>query len=173
MPLLAELGVPVEYTFTDIAPSFIAAARKKYKAYTFMRFATHDIEKPPSHNLVSSQHLVVASNAVHATHSLSVSLRNIHKLLRPDGVLLLLELTEKQQWLDLIFGLLEGWWLFDDGRLHALSNEQHWRRELHAAGYGHVDWTDGGCAENRLQRIIIATASGPQYVRQSVVTVQS
>jgi len=138
-----------------------------------MRFATHDIEKPPSHNLVSSQHLVVASNAVHATHSLSVSLRNIHKLLRPDGVLLLLELTEKQQWLDLIFGLLEGWWLFDDGRLHALSNEQHWRRELHAAGYGHVDWTDGGCAENRLQRIIIATASGPQYVRQSVVTVQS
>ncbi|KAK4555343.1 hypothetical protein LTR86_007640 [Recurvomyces mirabilis] len=165
VPLLAELGVPVEYTFTDIAPSFIAAARKKYKAYSFMRFATHDIEKAPSDDLMSSQHLVVASNAVHATHSLSVSLSNIHKLLRPDGFLLLLELTDQQQWLDLIFGLLEGWWLFDDGRSHALSSEKHWERELHAAGYGHVDWTDGHYAENRLQRITIATASGPQHNR--------
>ncbi|KAH8787788.1 hypothetical protein F5883DRAFT_396932, partial [Diaporthe sp. PMI_573] len=32
-PLLAELGVPVEYTFTDLAPSFVAAARKRFKEY--------------------------------------------------------------------------------------------------------------------------------------------
>ncbi|KAJ8123649.1 hypothetical protein O1611_g9543 [Lasiodiplodia mahajangana] len=32
VPLLATLDIPVEYTFTDLAPSFVAAARKKFKA---------------------------------------------------------------------------------------------------------------------------------------------
>lgn len=34
VPLLAKLQVPVEYTFTDLAPSFVAAARKKFKTYS-------------------------------------------------------------------------------------------------------------------------------------------
>ena len=162
VPLLAELNIPVEYTFTDLASSFVAAARKKYKAYPFMRFMTHDIEKSPPADLVGTQHLVIASNAVHATHSLPISLTNIRKFLRQDGFLMMLEMTETLRWVDMIFGILEGWWLFDDGRQHALSHQSRWERELHAAGYGHVDWTDGERPENRIQRIIIAMASGVQ-----------
>ncbi|KAF2172613.1 hypothetical protein M409DRAFT_35387 [Zasmidium cellare ATCC 36951] len=173
VPLLAELtaefNVPVEYTFTDLSPSFVAAARKKYKSYPFMKFFAHDIEKPPSDaSLVGSQHLVVASNAVHATHSLPVSLKNIHKFLRPDGFVMMLEMTSQVRWVDMIFGLLEGWWLFDDGRPHALSHQSNWEKELHAAGYGHVDYTDGHHPENTIQRIIIAKASGSQHDRLPV-----
>ena len=165
VPLLASLNIPVEYTFTDLAPSFVAAARKEYKGYPFMKFCAHDIEKQPADNLIGTQHLIVASNAVHATHSLPESLKNIRKALRPDGFLMMLEMTETVRWVDIIFGLLEGWWLFDDGRQHALSHQSHWEKELHDAGYGHVDWTDGHLPENRVQRIIIAMASGPQYDR--------
>lgn len=114
-PLLADLGVPVEYTFTDLAPSFVAAARKKFKAYPFMKFRAHDIEAVQADDLLGSQHLIVASNAVHATHSLTRSLSNIRKALRPDGFLMMLEMTETLRWVDIIFGILEGWWLFDDG----------------------------------------------------------
>ncbi|KAL9629234.1 MAG: hypothetical protein Q9204_005391 [Flavoplaca sp. TL-2023a] len=168
VPLLADMKVPGEYTFTDLAPSFVATARKQYKGYPFMKFCNHDIEKAPADNLVNTQHLIVASNAVHATRSLPESLKNIRKALRSDGLLMMLEMTETVRWVDIIFGLLEGWWLFDDGRQHALSHQLHWERELHNAGYGHVDWTDGHLPENRVQRIIIAMASGSQQDRLQV-----
>ncbi|KAL8993291.1 MAG: hypothetical protein Q9169_006452 [Polycauliona sp. 2 TL-2023] len=168
VPLLAEMKVPVEYTFTDLAPSFVAAARKKYKAYPFMKFCSHDIEKVPADNLIGTQHLIVASNAVHATRSLPESLTNIRKALRPDGLLMMLEMTQTLRWVDIIFGLLEGWWLFEDGRLHALSHQSHWEEALHNAGYGHVDWTDGHLPESQVQRLLIAMASGPQQPRLRV-----
>ncbi|KAJ5641292.1 hypothetical protein N7490_005292 [Penicillium lividum] len=165
VPLLANLGAPVEYTFTDLAPSFVAAARRQYKSYPFMSFRVHDIEKEPAEDLIGTQHLVIASNAVHATHSLTISLKNMRKMLRPDGFLMMLEMTQTVPWVDIIFGLLEGWWLFDDGRTHAITHESRWEKELHSVGYGHVEWTDGHLPENKLQRIIIAMASGPQFDR--------
>ncbi|KYK53981.1 polyketide synthase [Drechmeria coniospora] len=164
VPLLASLEVPVEYTFTDLAPSFVAAARKKFgKSYPFMKFRTHDIEKAPERDLEGTQHVVIASNAVHATHSLRGSAGNMHKLLRPDGFLLMLEMTDRMYWVDLIFGLFEGWWFFDDGRTHAVAGQERWREDLQSVGYGQVDWTDGQRAENRVEKLIIAMASGPRW----------
>ncbi|KAI4254410.1 MAG: hypothetical protein LQ352_003112, partial [Teloschistes flavicans] len=166
LPLLATVGIPVEYTFTDLSSSFVAGARKRFKEYPFMSFLVHDIEKPPGDkSLFYSQHIVLASNAVHATHSLTESTKNIHKFLRPDGFLMMLEMTETLYWVDLIFGVLEGWWLFDDGRRHAIAHESCWDRELHSAGYGHVDWTDGSSPEVNIQRVFIALASGPRLDR--------
>ncbi|KAI9879282.1 MAG: hypothetical protein M1830_009012 [Pleopsidium flavum] len=171
LPLLASLSMSVEYTFTDLSPSFVAAARKRFKEYPFMKFRVHDIEKPPAdEELFHSQHIVIASNAIHATHSLTESTKNIRKMLRPDGFLMMLEMTETLYWVDIIFGVLEGWWLFDDGRRHAIAHESRWERELHSAGYGHIDWTDGSAPEVNIQRIFIALASGPRFDRLPVTS---
>ena len=160
IPVLAKLGIPLEYTFTDLSPSLVAQAKKKFKQYPFMRFAVHDIEKPPSDpHLISSQHVVIASNAVHATHSLKVSSQNIRKFLRPDGFLMLLEMMGTLHWVDVVWGTLEGWWLFDDGRTHAIVDERRWQRELLRAGFKHVEWTDGALPEVRVQRVLIALAA--------------
>lgn len=164
--MLAKLGYPIEYTFTDLASSFVAGARKKFKQYPFMKFAVHDIENPPSDSsLIGSQHIIIASNAVHATHSLTESTGNMRKFLRPDGFAMMLEMTNTLYWVDIIFGILEGWWLFDDGRKHAIANESRWERDLHSVGYGHVDWSDGESPEVGLQKVFIALASGPQFDR--------
>nr|ASU91363.1 polyketide synthase [Ramalina conduplicans] len=164
-PLLARLGVPVEYTFTDLSPSMVAAARKKFKQYSFMKFMAHDIEKPVPADLVGTQHIVIASNAVHATHDLVRSGTNIRNALRPDGFLMMLEMTQIVPFIDIIFGLLEGWWLFDDGRRHAIAHQDRWERDMHSAGFGHVDYSDGHLPENKIQKVIIALASGPTYPR--------
>lgn len=160
----------VEYTFTDLAPSLVAAARKKFKQYSFMKFRTHNIESPPDTDLIGTQHIVVASNAIHATHSLRKSAENTRKFLRPDGLLMLLEMTDTMYWVDMVFGLFEGWWFFDDGRVHAVVSESRWAEELQAVGYGHVGWTDGSRPENKLEKLIIAMASGERCdsVPQSV-----
>ena len=168
LPLLAKLNVPVEYTFTDLGPSFLAAARKKFKSYPFMKFRVHDIEKPPTNDLVETQHVVIASNAVHATHSLGESTKNIRKFLRPDGFLMMLEMTDTLYWVDMIFGLLEGWWYFDDGRTHAVTHESRWEKDMHSVGYGHVDWTDGQRPENKVEKLIIAMASGSRYEKSPI-----
>jgi malonyl CoA-acyl carrier protein transacylase/nucleoside-diphosphate-sugar epimerase len=165
LPLLASLGVLFEYTVTDLSASLVAAARKRFKHYPFVKFKVLDIEQEPTGEFIHSQHLVIATNCVHATHSLVTSTKNIHSLLRPDGLLMMLEMTETLPWIDLVFGLLEGWWLFDDGRKHALAPPEVWEKTLKSVGYGHVDWTDGNLPETAIQRIIIALASGPSYDR--------
>ncbi|KAL4974125.1 hypothetical protein BDW66DRAFT_153167 [Aspergillus desertorum] len=162
LPLLAALPVPIEYTFSDISPAFLAQARRKFHAYPFVRYCVHDIEKPPSEDLRGRYHIIIASNAVHATSNLQVSTGNMRQALRPDGVMLLLEMTRPVFAIDLVFGLFRGWWVFNDGRTHAITNEQRWKDDLQAVGYGHVDWTDGESNEVGVQRVIFATAGGQQ-----------
>ncbi|OTA97708.1 hypothetical protein M434DRAFT_65040 [Hypoxylon sp. CO27-5] len=164
-PFLATLDLPIEYTFTDLSASMVAQARHKYsKTYPFMKFAVHDIEKPPAPEL-RGQHIVIASNAIHATHSLTVSAGNIHSALREDGVLVLLEMTQILPHIELIFGLLEGWWLFDDGRRHAIADPLRWERDLKSSGFGHIDYSDGSLPETEIQKVTIALSSGPSMER--------
>lgn len=171
LPRLVSLGIPVEYTFTDLSSSMVASARRRWgKEYPFMRFFTHDIEQAPEEHLRGA-HIVLASNAVHATHNLVTSLRNIRQALRPDGFVMLTEMTENVHFIDIPFGMLESWWLFDDGRTHAIVDEHHWERAFHAAGFGHVDWTDGHLPEAAYQKVIMAMASGEQGERLPIADI--
>jgi acyl transferase domain-containing protein/SAM-dependent methyltransferase/acyl carrier protein len=161
LPLLASLNIPVEYTFTDLSSSLVAQARRTFgKQYPFMKFAVQDIEKPPPKEIAGQQHIVLASNAVHATRSLEISTRNIRQALRPDGFLMVLEMREAWPALDLTFGLYEGWWLFEDERTHVYTSPETWKRSLTAAGYEAVDWTDGTLPEHKYYMVVIALASG-------------
>ncbi|KAL3462085.1 hypothetical protein BJX64DRAFT_288628 [Aspergillus heterothallicus] len=163
LPLLASLPISVEYTFSDISPAFLAQARRKFRDYSFIRYCIHDIEQEPAAELQGSQHIIIASNAVHATSNLQQSTKHMHQALRPDGVLIMLEMTKPVFAIDLVFGLFRGWWVFNDGRTHAITCEQRWKQELQAGGYGHIDWTDGESNEVSVQRVIFATAqTGPE-----------
>lgn len=156
IPLLESLNVPYKYTMTDLSSSLVAAARRRFKGNQNMEFATFDIEKDPEAKFIGSQHIILATNCVHATRNLRVSCSNIEKVLRPDGFLLLLEMTEQVPWVDFIFGLVEGWWLFEDDRKHALNPVEHWKKVLGEVGFDFCDWTAGDRPEANLQRLIIA-----------------
>ncbi|KAJ5497536.1 hypothetical protein N7463_009523 [Penicillium fimorum] len=146
------------YTFTDLSSSLVAAARRNF-TQPFMRFAVLDIEKTPTSEMLGSYDIVLSTNCIHATHDLVQSTTHIRQLLRPDGVLCLVELTRNLFWFDLVFGLLEGWWLFDDGRDHALADESRWQRCLSDAGYTWIDWSDSPSRESDLVRVIMASPS--------------
>ncbi|KAH9230450.1 hypothetical protein K456DRAFT_1773694 [Colletotrichum gloeosporioides 23] len=141
---LVENAVPFTYTYTDISSSFLAEAKKRYAHLPpgSVEFVPLDIEKTPPEKLCGRFHAVLSSNCVHATRSLAASCGNIRKLLRPGGFVVLVEFTTRLSWLDLVFGLLEGWWRFDDGRTHCLADEHLWESTLKAVGFENVLWSD-------------------------------
>jgi malonyl CoA-acyl carrier protein transacylase/acyl carrier protein/SAM-dependent methyltransferase len=151
---LQKLGVPFEYVFTDLSPSLVAAAKRTFKDCPEMEFATLDIEKEPQAPWVGSFHFIISTNCIHATRNLTVSLTSLRKLLRDDGVLTLVEITQNMFWLDIAVGLFEGWWLFEDGREHAVTPEGLWKEHMLRAGFEAVDWTDGEDPEARTIRLI-------------------
>ena len=84
--------------------------------------------------------VVIAANVLHATRDLGEALGHLRALLAPSGTLVALEGLRRQGWLDLTFGLLDGWWRYaDEYRTDgALAGEAVWRRALSDAGYGEV-----------------------------------
>jgi SAM-dependent methyltransferase len=157
--VLTSLGIDFTYTFTDLSSSLVAAAKRNFTQYPGMEYMVLDIEKDPQEDLVGKYHLIISSNCVHATKSLLVSLTNARKMLRSDGLVCLLKLTRNLFWLDCVFGLLEGWWLFEDGRQHVLASEDLWKQTLLQAGFQHVDWSDDASEEAGQYRVIVGFAS--------------
>lgn len=160
--LLLSKGINFTYTFTDLSSSMVMAAKRKFANYDCMEYMVLDVEESPPTQLLHSYHTVLSSNCVHATKSLLRSSMNIHKLLRSDGFLCLLELTRNLFWLDCVFGLLEGWWMFEDGRKHVLADELLWKRTLLEAGFKHIDWSDDATEESDQFRVIAAFMSESQ-----------
>jgi 1-acyl-sn-glycerol-3-phosphate acyltransferase len=127
------------FTFTDISPLFLNLARADLGEPAFMRYALLDIERDarPQGFEPGSFDVIIAANVVHATRDVARTLGHIRSLLAPGGVLVLQEITRRPRWLDLVFGITDGWWAFGDTALrpvHALLDVPSWQRALHAAG---------------------------------------
>lgn len=159
---LTRRGIKFEYTFTDISSALVSQAKKKFASYGSMKFMTLDCDRPAPKELIGRFHVVIATNCIHATKDATASASNIRPVLRPDGIFALVEFTRGIYWFDLVYGLLEGWWVFDDGRQHALADEWFWDKSIRAAGFKHVSWTDGVTKEAQTLRIICAFNSEAQ-----------
>ncbi len=82
--------------------------------------------------------MILASNVIHATADLRQTLRHLRGLLAPGGVLLMLEVADRERWIDLTFGLTDGWWRFVDTDLRAeypLLSRDEWIALLASEGF--------------------------------------
>ncbi|KAM0695559.1 hypothetical protein Q7P36_005919 [Cladosporium allicinum] len=127
------------YTFTDITPAFLAAARERFKDYDNMIFETLDITKDPLGQgfEAESYDLIVACNVIHATPDLGNTLRNVRQLLARSGNFYLQESEPDALFVDFVMGPLPGWWLSVDGRSDSPKiPPKQWESLLLAAGFG-------------------------------------
>ncbi|WP_437483074.1 SDR family NAD(P)-dependent oxidoreductase [Sorangium sp. So ce1014] len=107
----------ITYTFTDLSRSFVALGQRRFKAaYPFLEARVLDIERDVAEQgfAVGSYDLVIAANVLHATRSLRDTVRHAKSLLKPGGWLVLYEVTRNLDLLTMIFGCLDGWWLYTD-----------------------------------------------------------
>ncbi|KAL8882833.1 MAG: hypothetical protein Q9198_000233, partial [Flavoplaca austrocitrina] len=139
--LVLPIGKPVysKYTYSDNSSGSLAEAKKQFQELPNIEYRVLDISKDPAEQGFedSEYDLIVATNALHATKSLSESLANVRKLLAPNGRFLLQELHAQSKWVNCLFGLLDEWWL---GEQDARADEPYaapvrWQSELQRAGF--------------------------------------
>ena len=152
-----------DYVFTDISAGFFGEAEERFGGSDAgMSYRALDIERDVEEQgfAVHRHDLVVAANVLHATRDLEESLAHCRKLLAPSGVLVLVEGMEPRAWLDLTFGMLPGWWRFEDALRTdaALVGPEVWARALERAGYGEIALAGKGLG----QAVILAR--GPAEV---------
>jgi pyochelin synthetase len=129
-----------EYVYTDISPYFLQEAEAKFAAYPNVSYGLLDIEQDP-HTQGYDWHdfdIVIASNVLHATARIAETLRHIRSLLKPHGLLLLLEATRFSPLLDLTMGLQQGMDRFEDTELrpsHPLLTRDLWHEVLKKGGF--------------------------------------
>ena len=156
----------VRYLYTDMSVLFLGEARDRFHEFPFVEYRLLDIGKDAAEQgfAIHQADLVIASNVLHATPDLAATVRNVRSLLAPGGLLLLVEGISKQRWVDMIFGLTEGWWNSTDAELRAgypLISQAAWRNVLTDAGFTHALSVPGDGRETELfqQAVIIARAA--------------
>ncbi|KAI0843956.1 hypothetical protein F5Y00DRAFT_256398 [Daldinia vernicosa] len=128
-----------EYVFTDISPGFLAAAQASMVEFHDISYSVLDIEADPAvQGYLPVYDVVLASQILHATASISETLKNCRKLLRPGGKLLLVETTKTDSVIiGLISGTLTGYWHgIPDGRVNGpYVNLETWDQALKGVGF--------------------------------------
>ena len=164
LPILPNKNI--NYLFTDISSAFFAKAKDKFSEYSFVEYKVLDIEKEITAQGFDehSYDIVIASNVIHATKNLKDTCDNIKKLLSPKGLLILNEVTENNNWIDLTFGLTEGWWRFGDKELRSeypLLTDKEWKLFLEYSGFENVNVASLNSAERK------------SYTSQSIITARA
>lgn len=169
----------LSYDYTDISSAFFERAAERYTRFPRLNFRTLDITNDPEMQgfQLEAYDLVVAANVLHATPDIQATMHHVRKLLRPDGKIMLYEITRPDIIRSgFIAGLMEGWWAgIEDKRpwSPALTVSQ-WDSVFKASGFTGVDiefpeFLDSECQE---MAILVASAleNTPESAAQSPTT---
>jgi polyketide synthase PksN len=142
---IAGHGERISFDYTDISSAFVQSARLTFgQSYPFASFQVLDIDQDvePQGYLAGSYDIIFAANVLHATSSISNTLRRINRLLKPAGTLIINEIMRLFDFTILTFGLTPGWWLFEDPESRLpnapLLSAPLWRQALAELGFGRV-----------------------------------
>ena len=166
---LSPYSQHLRYLYTDISQSFTQYGKRQYGITNpYVEFRVLDIERE-----VESQgyeagtcDVVIATNVLHATSRLERTLSHAKSLLKTHGWLVVNEGTATQNFATLTFGLLEGWWLYEDAEQRLagspLLSAKGWQHLLTAQGFerviiqGQLDSHGRGLGQN----VIVAESNG-------------
>ena len=163
-------GRNVEYHYTDLSKAFLLFAEEKYApGNPGLSTRLFNAELPLTEQNIEpgSYDLVLATNVLHATRDMRRTVRNAKALLSRNGIMVLNEVTQKTWFQFLTFGLLEGWWLFEDPALRIAGSPvldtESWLRVLQEEGF-QVKHGPAGSDQSLGQHIFVGESDG--FIRQ-------
>ncbi|KAI9667699.1 MAG: Type I Iterative PKS [Bathelium mastoideum] len=164
-----------EYMYTDVSPAFFEKAKELFADHSArMNYRTLNIEKDPESQgfETGSYDVAVCCLCLHATTDIMQSLKNVRKLLKPGGKLVLFEPTNPTSARNGIsFGLLPGWWLgIEPERTWSpLLSDDDWNMFFMASGFsGSEVCIPDYAGEQQMNTILITTAEERQQSQNDV-----
>lgn len=157
----------VSYLYTDLSRAFTRQGAARF-GDRLAGARPLNINRSPAEQDIPIAHwdLVIATNVLHATPDIHQTLRHVHALLAAEGVLLLNEMVEPDDFATLTFGLLDDWWRIDDPEVRLTDGPilsiAGWQDALRHCGFeggwafdhkGHPGGSDGA------QALLLATGS--------------
>ncbi|WP_190009745.1 SDR family NAD(P)-dependent oxidoreductase [Streptomyces anulatus] len=165
LDVLDRFADRVRYDITDIAPSLLLGAERRFGAgRPYAVFRPLDIAANPAGQGFAEDRydLVVATNVLHAVPDVRAALGHVARLMRPGALLVVNEATRVLDSVTPVFGLTDGWWHARDEELRLphspLLAPGAWRGLMTEAGmrgvrhFGVEGWTPEQCG----QRLFIA-----------------
>jgi polyketide synthase PksM len=171
LPALARFAGSIdEYCYTDLSKAFLMHAEEHYRPrLPGLRTALFDVSQPlaPQGLPADRYDFLLATNVLHATRDIRETLRNAKALLKRHGVLLVNEMCGWSLFSHLTFGLLEGWWLYEDEALRLPGSPglapENWQAALEQEGFEAVSFLAADLHDLG-QQVIAASSNG--QVRQ-------
>ena len=155
--VLEASGIPVSYKFTDISPSLVKGAKAKFAKCPWMEFQTLNLETDMPASLKDTYDIVIGTNCVHATKAKTKTISRLKSILNAQGFMVLSEVTQLVDWYDIVFGLLDGWWLANDGSTYPLQPPESWVQSFEQAGFKRISYSQGPTPESNTQRLLVAS----------------
>lgn len=114
--ILQSLGSAFStYTYTDVSGSFFSKASSLFRDFEdHMIFKTFNMDQTPESQGFEegSYDIIIGSNVLHATLDLEGMMKNVRRLLKPGGYIIILEIVDNNCLrVGLTMGSLPGWWL--------------------------------------------------------------
>lgn len=161
-----------EYCYTDISKAFLLFAEKEYgPEHAYLTYRIFNVDAPASgpNAPAGAFDIAIATNVLHATRNIRHTLRNAKAVLKKNGIILINELSDNRLFTHLTFGLLEGWWLYEDAAIRIPGSPglypATWKAVLESEGYEGV-FFPAQEAHDWGQQIIAAGSNG--VVRQKI-----
>ncbi|MGW1130840.1 SDR family NAD(P)-dependent oxidoreductase [Streptomyces griseoluteus] len=162
-----------EYCYTDVSRYFLRNGWQEFGAdHPYLRFELFDAESSPAEQGLEEggYDIVLATNVLHATRDVRAAARHARALLGADGTVVLNELATRTVFLHLTFGLLDGWWRYEDTHLRipgcpGLAPET-WQRVLGEAGFAAVSFP-AEAVHHAGHQIVVARTGEPGPVPAS------
>ncbi|EFQ93721.1 hypothetical protein PTT_08797 [Pyrenophora teres f. teres 0-1] len=160
--VMEAMGSFASYTFTDISSGFFGSARELLRAWEGkVEFSILDIENEDA-GVGGSYDMVIAANVLHATSDMVRTMRNVRRLLRPGGYLLMLEITGDLIRTGFTMSGLSGWWLPTEAyrRCSPRLPTAIWSDILRSTGFSGLDQTYHDCVnvERHMFSVMISRA---------------
>jgi acyl transferase domain-containing protein/acyl carrier protein/SAM-dependent methyltransferase len=155
----------LEYIYTDVSQSFLLHAEQNFKhTAPYLKTQLFNIEKSAEQQGFEpgSFDILIGANVIHATKNIASALKNIKQVLKKDGVLILNELAKTELFSTLTFGLLDGWWNYNDEELRLEGSPglsaKNWEIVFQELGFDNIKFSNSKA--HLPQQIITCTSNG-------------
>lgn len=144
--ILQSLGSAFStYTYTDVSGSFFSKASSLFRDFEdHMIFKTFNMDQTPESQGFEegSYDIIIGSNVLHATLDLEGMMKNVRRLLKPGGYIIILEIVDNNCLrVGLTMGSLPGWWLGAESgrRFGPTLTLPQWDTLLSSCGFGGIE----------------------------------